>query len=133
MDNKQFWALVAEKEKELYAGQRSRQALVAQGVKDPSPHQPISEPFAWAITEKLVDGLQAGGAVVPLAFALLAKNLVGQNGNKTHRLATEEEMAEFWKSQSQRKAEGEAKEDRLARRDRVVVTSVAPAPRERAA
>lgn len=133
MDNKLFHALVRKEEQNLNQRQRDRDAAVKQGLPDPTFWQPLTEPYAFMATLRTHDGQQLGGAISPQNFQLAARNLIGINGTPTHRLATEEEMAEFWKSQAQRRAEGEAREDKLARRDRVVVTSVAPAPREKAA
>jgi len=133
MDNKLFHALVRGEEQGFYQRQRERKAAVDRGEKDSCFWQPLEEPFAFMATRRMQDGQQRGGAISPQNFQLAARNLNGINGTPTHEIANEAQMAEFWKSQAQRKAEGEAREDKLARRDRVVVTSVAPAPRERAA
>jgi hypothetical protein len=132
MDNKTFWADVAEEKRKLYAAQAERQALVARSEKDPTPSQPLTEPFAWAVTLPLRGGAQVGGAIVPLAFEVLARNIVGPNGHPTHRLASESEMAAFRADEAGRRAAIQKEKDREQNRTSISVQPVPPAARERA-
>ncbi len=129
MDIRQFWALVAEEKKKLYASQAERQALIARGEKDPSPHQPLTEPFAWSVTLPLRDGMQVGGRIGPLSFEVLAKNIIGLNGQSTHRLATETEMIDFHADEARRRGEIQKAKDREQNRTSINVQPVPPAAR----
>lgn len=130
MDSKTAWNLKKVKEDELRAWREKRQALVASGQPDPDAHQPLRESWVWCKTVKLLDGSQIGGAICPLSDANFAIGATGiRTGHATFELASASDMEAFWKQEERTKVEMRAQQDRLEKRDRVLVAAVPPATR----
>jgi hypothetical protein len=129
MTAQEFWADVNKEKAKLYADQATRQSLVSRGEPDPSPWQPLSEPFAWSVTLPVRGGVQKGGAIVPLSFEILARNIVGPNGHALNRLATEAEMIEFHADEAGRRIAIQRDKDREQNRTSINVQPVSPAAR----
>ena len=134
MDAKTAWGLKRAKQDEITAWRARRQAAVARGEKDSDPHQPLHESWVWAKTLKLIDGMQVGGRITPLSDENFSIGAVGiRTGHATHELASVSDMETFWKQEEVEKQNLLAQQDKLERRDRIVVAATPAAPRGKTA
>jgi hypothetical protein len=133
MDSKTAWGLKRSKQDEVTTWRARRQAAVARGERDGDGHQPLHEAWVWTKTLKLLDGMQVGGRITPMSdeqFAICAVGL--RTGHPTHELASAADMEAFWRQEEIERQNLVAAQDRLERRDRIVVAATPAAPRKAA-